>query len=70
MCNKQLMLDLLDRTRIARARNSSIVQLSQLTSKYGLSSDPVAAIPFGVVAGKQLEVMRTALLLPFISSRA
>ena len=74
------MLDLLDgiRVGVARARNSSTLQLNQLTSKYALSSEtatntldhPVRAIPLGTVAGEQLEVMRKALLLPFISSLA
>lgn len=78
----QQLLDLLDGNRVgvARARKSSTLQLNQLTSKYTLSSEtatntlnhpvlnhPVLAIPLGMVAGKQLEAMRRALLLPFVS---
>lgn len=74
------MLDLLHgiRVGVARARNSSTLQLNQLTSEYALSSEtatdtlnhPVLAIPLDMAAGKQLEVTSKALLPPFSSNLA
>lgn len=73
----QQLLDLLDRIRagVARARYSFTLQLKHFTSKYALSSEtdtnmfnhPLLAIPSDMVAVKQVQVTRKALLLPFVS---